>query len=697
MSNREKLLRISGKLAIGIIFTLLCNLIMDSNIRSDNLWPEDIFPYVFLILNCFVIFQTDFKELFEWILKDKNKVRCGVLVVFLILLQCIILHIDLTGNVIFLIKTGIKALIFGSMTAVVFIMCAYKVVVKKVIPTIPFSLGTLVGILYFYIIRLKGSYSIYPLLLMMLIYLTGEDADVSRRERRIKEIGAVILALFETLGYAIITYKEHPEGFHPVLILIGVGVWAFVFYYVENALLAMIDKWTDSDRIKERTLSGWKLYGIFISMLSLRLLIWINWFPGMVSPDTINQINQALGNLPYSNHHPWIHTLLIKLCMSIGISVFGSTQAGVAVTSFISMVVSSLILLVALKYFYYDTPVSIWRLAAILYVVDPMHWMYAITIWKDVLFAYTLVAYCLLLIIMDRLKGEIKPHIWILYVMLSFLFCFARTNGLYVWIFTVPFILWHYRKNVRPWLVSTTVCFLLIVSYKGFVLPHFQVTPPDTVESLSIPLQQIAYTVQNEGVFSEHDKSVITNIVDMESLGDAYSPNISDPVKNLIRADGNQDYITENKVSVITMYLSVGVKNPEDYIVAFLNQSRGYWYHKLTQGLFMTGVYGDVGELVIYRDPLFPPDISQWLDQLLEIYNTVWHYLWSLALCTYVVVILFVYCLTRKKPCFNFIPVIGIFLTLVIATPVFAEFRYAYGIYLILPEMLLQVGTKSEC
>lgn len=415
----------------------------------------------------------------------------------------------------------------------------------------------------------------------------------------------------------------------------------------------------------------------------------------MVSTDTINQINQALGNIPYSNHHPWIHTLLIKLCMSIGISVFGSNQAGVALTSLISMVVSSLILLFVLKYLYYDIPVSIWRLAAILYVLDPLHWTYSITIWKDVLFAYTLVAYCLLLIIMDRLKGQIKLHIWILYVMLSFLFCFSRTNGLYAWIFTVPFILWRYRKNVRPWLVSTVVCVLLIVSYKGFVLPHFQVTPPDTVEALSIPLQQVAYTVQNKGVFSEQDRSIISDIVDMEALGDTYDPNISDPVKHLIRTNGNQDYISANKMSVITMYLSVGAKNPEDYIVAFLNQSRGYWYQKKTHGLFM-GVNGYVDKLAIYRDPFFSPDISQWIDQLFEIYNMFWHHLWRLALITYMVVILFVYGLTRKKIVFCFVPVIGIFLTLVIATPVYNDFRYAYGIYLILPEMLLQVGAGTE-
>lgn len=386
--------------------------------------------------------------------------------------------------------------------------------------------------------------------------------------------------------------------------------------------------------------------------------------------------------------------MLIKLCMSVGKTIFGSNQAGVALTSLLALIISSFILIMVLKYFYHDAPIVIWRCAAILYVMDPIHWMYSITIWKDILFAYTLIVFCLLLIIMDRLGTKIKLHIWILYVMASFFLCFSRTNGLYVWIFTLPFILWHFRKNIRPWLISTMVCFLLIISYKSLLLPYFQVTPPDTVEALSIPLQQVAYTVRSNGVFSEYDESIIMNIVDMESLGNAYSFSKSDPVKDLIRINGNQEYITQNKMDVIKMYLSVGVKNPVDFSVAFLNQSKGYWYQKISYWMFSFSMVDDLEAFGICRDSFFSPSFSQQIDRLLVIYESGWHYLWSLALDTYAVVIIFVYCLSRKKVCFYFVPTIGILLTLAIATPVYAEFRYAYGIYLILPAMLLQVSSR---
>lgn len=60
----------------------------------------------------------------------------------------------------------------------------------------------------------------------------------------------------------------------------------------------------------------------------LCLLCWIPYFlyqyPGIMTPDSLNQFEQALDVIPYSNHHPWVHTLLIKLIYTIGFQITGS-------------------------------------------------------------------------------------------------------------------------------------------------------------------------------------------------------------------------------------------------------------------------------------------------------------------------------------------------------------------------------------
>ena len=425
----------------------------------------------------------------------------------------------------------------------------------------------------------------------------------------------------------------------------------------------------------------------------------MNWFPALISKDTYIQIQQVLGNEPYSNHQPWLHTVFMKLFMHIGKTGFGTNQAGAAVVAFVSLVLSSAMIICVLKHYYDRLHAGIWWAAAIIYLLDPLHCVYSVTIWKDTLFAYALLTFCFLLLAMDNqiVKiGKPRHYMWLLYVVVSFSLCFLRTNGLYAWLFTVPFLIWHYRRQVKPWVISTMVCFALIVSYKYFILPQFQVTEPDTVEALSVPLQQIAYTVQNGGDFSEYDTSVINAIVDMEEMGRNYDPHISDPIKNLIRDKGHQEFITQNKVIFFRMYISVGVKNIGDYTVAFLNQSKGYWYQKMSNYLyFQEGVHRFATEIGIRRSPLLSVKISTLFDKLMDKYCDVWHRLWSLALNTYVVWILFVYSLLRKKNSCCFLPVIGVFLTLVIATPVNDEFRYAYGIYLALPLLIMNVFSME--
>ncbi|MCR4787433.1 MAG: hypothetical protein K5888_02500, partial [Lachnospiraceae bacterium] len=41
-------------------------------------------------------------------------------------------------------------------------------------------------------------------------------------------------------------------------------------------------------------------------------------FPGIMTPDSIVQYEQVLHIKPYSNHHPWVHTLMLEFFYDIG-------------------------------------------------------------------------------------------------------------------------------------------------------------------------------------------------------------------------------------------------------------------------------------------------------------------------------------------------------------------------------------------
>lgn len=709
---KQYVLKYSGvfKIILCLFLTIGCNISIEG-----HFWPNEILTYVFLVLNAFIVLRADLDELSSFVKREKIRLYIILITVFSILVQGIILKVYQADGMMAFVKAGIKVMISGIATAFILWLCfsgLIRRVGEKRLPDIRFDLFSLAGLIYFNLIRITtDNFSIYSFILLMMVYLvkidTGSEAGAEDKGNLPAKIGAAFLALFEALGYMATTYLSYNGGFFKwlMLLLIGVVVWGFIFFYVLKALFIMFDnillyskKRYIADEIKDYNTSK-TIIVILVITVGIRFLYWLNWFPALLSKDTYLQIQQALGNLAYSNHNPWLHTMVIKLCMGVGRLIFGSNQAAVAVTAFVSLIVSGIIIVLILRYYNNTTPSKVWWFAAIIFAADPIHCIYSITIWKDVMFAYALTAFCFLLMVMDdhiKQNGRVKLQLWFLYVAVSFIFCFSRTNGLYAWIFTLPFLLWHYRKNIKPWIISTFVCLLLIAGYKGWMLPHFQVAEPDMVESLSVPLQQVAFTIRSDGNFSENDITVINNIVDMESMGKRYDAHISDPVKNLIRDYGNQEYITQNKIEFIKMYISVGLKNPMEYIVAFLNQSKGYWHQKMSNYIYFSeGVHSLAAEIGIYRAPLLPAAASSLSDKLMDKYCDIWHALWSLALSTYAVLILFVYSLARKRTCYYFLPVIGVFITLVIATPVNDEFRYAYGIYLAIPLLFMNVFSTQ--
>ena len=56
-----------------------------------------------------------------------------------------------------------------------------------------------------------------------------------------------------------------------------------------------------------------------------------------MTPDSINQFEQALGLIPYSNHHPVAHTLVIKLMYRIGLACTSNMVIEISFYNFLKM------------------------------------------------------------------------------------------------------------------------------------------------------------------------------------------------------------------------------------------------------------------------------------------------------------------------------------------------------------------------
>lgn len=689
------------KLFLWMFLVLGCNLSIEL-----HFWPDDIILYVFLVLCGFLIYHIELCEL-QRILKEKI-VAVGVFFLLVLAVYGIGFHTVLSGGMGTLFKGMIK-IAWVSLTAAALFGIIVNNLKHRTVKNskISWYICLVAGIVYFYGIGMQIRISVYPIVLLGLVYCakTRDEKEATGRKNTksivIQKVAAFIFACFEVMGKAAVNYFDYKEkmAFWLIALVCGLIIWTEVYYYVLEVIFQFIEKSAETP-VKAR-LSNKAVVGIFAIMVMARMIFYLNWYPSVFSKDTYDQITQALGVIDYNNHQPWLHTMLIGLFLKVGDFLGGGNQLGIGIMALSFLVFTSLILLIMLVYFNKNFGTGLfWILAVVIYVIEPLHCIYSISIWKDTLFSYVLVAFGFYLVVMEnklQKKERLSIVVWLGFIVLSFLFCVLRSNGLYAWIFTIPFILYRYRKKWKPWALSLFVGFLLVIGFKGVLLPEMQVVSPDTVESLSVPLQQIAFTIQDEGEFDERDYEFLSHIADVEGLGEVYDSHISDPVKNYIREHGNQQWLAEHKVDFFKTYLSVGVRNPVRYMVAFLNQSRGYWYQKISNWLYCeAGPHEYAAEFGIVRDAVFPTEISSIINKAMQVYADLWHRIWSLALSTYILIIGLVYCILKRKPYFYYMPFLGIFLTLIIATPVNDEFRYAYGIYLALPMLLMSITGKQK-
>ena len=216
---------------------------------------------------------------------------------------------------------------------------------------------------------------------------------------------------------------------------------------------------------------------------------------------------------------------------------------------------------------------------------------------------------------------------------------------------------------------------------------HYNVVQGDFIESLSIPLQQIAYVIKNDKKISKIERKEIEKIFDIEMLksyDDDYYYIISDYTKHVARITSN-NYIDNHKKEFFKLWISLGLKNTDSYIIAWVFQTSGYWnYNYGPYWIYSNKTLTEYNgiSLGFKRRPILPKNIIRFVDIVLEKTEYIYYKIFSPALALYIVLFSLMIYIIKKKNTICFILPLGIFATLLFATPVSCEFRYAYQMFL---------------
>jgi len=561
----------------------------------------------------------------------------------------------------------------------------------------------------FAVMRLTGMETRNPVSILIFILFVytfsvfNSDNTESRIEARDPLIAAILSLIFCTFTlaakYEVILGGMTSTLFCGIILLFTwFGLFLIYFYFsiwfLQTAGRLPITGSTYS--------SAWLSVIAVISCIFCWLIYFLHEYPGIMTPDSINQYAQVIGVYELNNHHSIVHTAFIGLFYNIGISLTGNAHFGLALYTLAQMLFMALVagyVVRTMQKANIITPVI--AITILFYALMPYNGIYAVTIWKDIPFAgcATLFAAALTRFLLRGNAAVSSEHIEKLrlieyfsivlpYVLSGIMLCLLRTNGWYAFLASLPFILLVYRKSWRTMLPIHASILLVVLFVKYPVMQVYDIKQADFVESLSVPVQQIARVIAQNESLSAEQLAFAERIMDVTKVSGVYQPDISDNIKNLIRENG-MEYLETHKDEFWKNWFFIGLSHPKTYFDAFVSQTVGFWYPDISYKVGLAdGIYpNDFG---LYWQPLLRGsavvkirEILFKLQDLIPLYGA----LWSMGFMLWTLILTIALCLRSAKAANALIglPMLFLVLTLIIATPVATEFRYAYALFYGMP------------
>lgn len=486
--------------------------------------------------------------------------------------------------------------------------------------------------------------------------------------------------------------------FEPVTALISLfnGGCALLggFFIANNILLCAIRrlplKPEPRQPLRERTGAA-PVFFLFSGAVAAVFLLYLftTGYPVYLAHDSIVSLDQIREGV-YSNHHPYWYTRFIELCMDLGYLFTTDINVAAAVYS----TIQSLILAVCFGYALvtlYQAGIPLWCIGAVfgMYALLPYNITYSITMWKDTLFGGCSLA--VVTALYRILKGIGKCR-WLNYGVFALSgvgFCLVRNNGLPVFLVWAAFmVIFLGRKH---WKLLVICLLVLIIAWfmTGPMLDMLDVAGTEMVEILAVPFQQIARLIANDCPIADSDMEILKEIFWIDRVKELYTPYIVDPIKfEAMRPDG-EAYIKENMGQFLSLWLRLGLQYPGEYVKAWVEETKGYWNGGYYYWIYIRGTYPEISGIGPFRPDNLGKDLFDALFRytekpvILEPLYAIGMQVWTIISCCFV-------CFARKRKEFlTAIPMLVLAAVLWVMTPVYAEFRYAYPLFVTCPLILL--------
>ena len=432
---------------------------------------------------------------------------------------------------------------------------------------------------------------------------------------------------------------------------------------------------------------------VFLSSLFFLLI----YYPGSNMNDTLYILNDPV---KYSFQYPLIYSLIIYFIYKTTWRFTSSMNFSFFFFFFVQIIFMSFVLTYVIRWFHRTFKRNYCTLLLVLYfsftsIIVNLN----SALLRDPIFAAFLL---LLLPFFHEIlvsKGRcFEDDIFLLkFVFVMGAVCLSRNNGIYVILLLIFYLFFKYKKYLKK-IVFILVASLLLVNIPSF-LPKSLQREALFQESIAIPIQQLAFTIKYDGHISNKDLDYVDSIIDIEEIKEVYNPFSVDDIKWNNKFNREDLNITKNT------FMSVWIKNLPDnfdyYVKAYLLQTYELWSiqkYNPFQSEFLGINLKDEGIrryfLKLSDQDLFSKKIQNYLEKYYEV-TTVY---FNNASCFWIMILFLLYCLdTKKYNCLIlFVPLIGIWITLMIAAPIAFAFRYMCAFGYLLPFIMFYVLIQKR-
>lgn len=423
-------------------------------------------------------------------------------------------------------------------------------------------------------------------------------------------------------------------------------------------------------------------------------------YPGFCTVDSSDIISQVQGNSHYSgwhryeglsNHHPVFYTFLVWLVFT-ATSFVGSMEVSIFCFCLMQSLLVSGGIAWALTWLNRRCGArSYVALAAGFLVLSPVLVAHAVTVWKDTLFSVALLI--LLLVLYDVCHAK-KADRKCIVALTGFVFLIAllRNNGVYISLLTLIYlfiVLPSFRKVVSR-IAAALLALEAILQFALF--PMMSISQGHASEALGIPLNQIAAVVASDGEMTEQQREFIDQIIPCDIMAERYNEISVNRVK--FSPDFDDSFLETHKGQFIRVWLEMLPSNFATYVRAWVFQTEGYWSPGFQSGI---GAWSSLSEegLVDMADSAWQPAaISDVFRERFPIFFSSGTIVW-IAILTFALSLLKSSKGAIAVQLAPFVPLIILLLTLLVAVPTVADFRYILPCYLAIPFLPVLGGLLS--